>query len=118
MPESTVIGAGTSICENVRIGPNVTIGKHCIICFGASIGHDVVIEDYSFIGERVILSGAVHVGEGALVGIGAVVTPRRSVGACSSVMAQSAVCHDVPERHACGGVPAVDFGPTSKVRLI
>ena len=46
VPESSSIGAGSSICENVRIGPNVKIGKHCIVCFGASIAHDSVVEDY------------------------------------------------------------------------
>ena len=43
VPDSCTIGAGTQILENARIGPNVTIGKHCIIGFGASIAHDCVI---------------------------------------------------------------------------
>ena len=117
VPSSTTIAAGSTLLENVRVGPNVRIGKHCIICFGASIAHDCIIEDYAFIGERAVIAGNVRIGEGAMVGIGSVVGPRRSVGAWSTVMMSSAVCQDVPSRHSCGGVPAVVFGPTTSTKV-
>ena len=64
-----------------------------------------------------MLAGFAAVGEGAVVGMGAVVAPKVSVGAWSTVMVQSAVVGDVPERVKCGGVPAAVFGPSERTHV-
>jgi acetyltransferase EpsM len=54
----------------------------------------------------VCLAGEVRVGEGALVGIGANVTPRRVLGPWSVIGAGAAVIADVPAAATAVGVPA------------
>lgn len=54
----------------------------------AAVGGPVVIEDYVFVGVRAIILPGVHIGRGAVVAAGAVVT------------------HDVPPYAVVGGVPA------------
>jgi len=81
----------------IRIGDHVAIGPEVCV-FGA--GHDprfrdlpdtggsVIIENYCWIGGRAILLPGVHIGEGAVVAAGSVVT------------------RDVPAWSVVGGVPA------------
>jgi acetyltransferase-like isoleucine patch superfamily enzyme len=52
------------------------------------------------------LGGEVRIGEGALIGIGAVVLPRVTVGAWSTVGAGAVVTSDVPPGVTVAGVPA------------
>ena len=79
---------------NASCGGNIVIGAHCPIgpgvvmrtanhCFekkdvhiqkqGHQIG-DIVIEDDCWIGANAIILGGVHIGKGAIIGAGAVVT--------------------------------------------
>jgi len=52
------------------------------------------------------LCGAVRVGEGALIGVGACAIPGTIVGDWSVIGAGSAVVADVPGHSTWGGVPA------------
>jgi acetyltransferase-like isoleucine patch superfamily enzyme len=52
------------------------------------------------------MGGDVRIGEGALIGIGAVVLPRVSIGAWSTVGAGAVVTKDVPAGTTVVGVPA------------
>ena len=83
----------------------------------ATVGHDVVIEDYAFVGAAATIGGFAVLDEGAILGMGAVIAPKRRVGAWSTVMVNSAVIADVPSRVACGGVPAVVFGPAECTKV-
>ena len=69
------IGEGTVVMARVAINPDVIIGKHCIINTNATIEHDSLIADFVHICPGVSLAGNVTIGEGSLVGIGAVVIP-------------------------------------------
>lgn len=53
---------------------------------------EVIIEDYVFVGPRVIILPGVHIGRGAILGAGAVVT------------------RDIAEYEIVGGVPAQKIG--------
>jgi sugar O-acyltransferase (sialic acid O-acetyltransferase NeuD family) len=90
------IGVGTMICAGVVINPGSVIGSNTILNTSSSIDHHNHIGDHVHIAPGVHLGGEVAVEEGALVGIGALVTPRRRVGAWSIVGAGLLVHKDVP----------------------
>jgi len=86
---------GIEIGNNVNVSPEVYIvtfthdpQSPTFACKGAP----VVIDDHAWIGARAVLMPGVHVGEGAVVGAGAVVT------------------HDVAPYSIVGGVPARPIG--------
>lgn len=77
----TVSGWGVRIGSYFHSGTNVKImlGSHDYeygdrIPYGSHYTHkDVLIDDFVWIGSDVIISGNVHIGEGAIVAIGSVV---------------------------------------------
>lgn len=108
-PKGITIGKGTIIGDHAFIDgrDTVTIGNHVDIASSVMIyngKHDyesddfrpvfasVVIEDYVFIGPRVIVQPGVVIGKGAIVAAGAVVTKN------------------VPAFAIVGGVPATVIG--------
>ena len=77
----TVIGKGSKcayrgmsvlIHERAVIGKNVTVGAHVVI--GGRVGYSVpVIEDDVFISPNACVMGDVTIGQGSIIGAGAVV---------------------------------------------
>jgi sugar O-acyltransferase (sialic acid O-acetyltransferase NeuD family) len=100
------LGTGNMILHGSIVQANAKIGSHVIINTGAQVDHDCVIEDYAHIAPRVTLCGNVHVGEGALIGAGAIVIPGRKIGAWAVVGAGSVVINDVPDGARVVGNPA------------
>ena len=68
------IGEGSQILHRSVIQVGTQIGKHCIVNTAASIDHDCILGDFTFIGPNSTLCGGVRVGEGSFIGAGAVVT--------------------------------------------
>lgn len=108
-PAGVEIGAGTIVGQNVfldgrdklRVGDNVDIASDVMIYNSEhdinsedfrAICAPVEIDDYVFIGPRAIILPGIHIGKGAVVAAGAVVTK------------------DVSEFAIVGGVPAVVIG--------
>lgn len=104
-----VIGADSVFNHGcvVQTLADIAIGEHVSISSGVRLltgGHDInhpdfalvakpiVIEDYAWIGMGATVLGGVHVGRGAVVGTGAVVT------------------RDVPAFAVVGGIPAREIG--------
>lgn len=87
------IGNNVSIAGEVRI---FTMQHDIDDPDFAEVGGDVIIDDYAVIGTRVTILPGVHIGQGAVVGSGAVVTK------------------DVPAYSVVGGVPAVHIRNRSK----
>ena len=86
---------GITIGENVNVAAEVRIftREHDVQSPDfAEIGAPVVIDDYVYIGTRVTILPGVHIGEGAVVASGAVVT------------------RDIEPFTIVGGVPAVRIG--------
>lgn len=65
------IGAGTVVCANSTITCNVSIGSHVQINLSCTIGHDVIIGDFSTLSPGVNVSGNVHIGRGVFIGTNA-----------------------------------------------
>lgn len=76
----------------IVVGSGATIGRDCTLCHGVTIGHrggrtigaggNPVIGDRVYIGPGSAIVGPIHVGEDAIVGVGAVVirpVPARGV---------------------------------------
>ncbi|MFB6280923.1 MAG: acetyltransferase [Haloferacaceae archaeon] len=72
---------------------------------GAIVGYDATLLCHEFLRDE-YRTGEVVVGEGAMVGAGAVVLPGVEVGAGAQVAANSLVTEDVPPGTTVAGVPA------------
>jgi sugar O-acyltransferase (sialic acid O-acetyltransferase NeuD family) len=88
----TKVGAGTVICAGTVCTSDTSVGMHCVINKLCSIGHDAKVQDFVNLSPQVMLGGhtvicraaelgasclirqGLIVGEGARVGMGAVVT--------------------------------------------
>jgi len=65
--DSTVIGAGTKIDNQVHIGHDTKIGRHCIIASGVGISGCVIIEDHVTLWGQVGCASNVKIGAKAIV---------------------------------------------------
>jgi UDP-3-O-[3-hydroxymyristoyl] glucosamine N-acyltransferase len=84
----TVIGEGTKIDNQVQIGHNVVIGRHCVLVAQVGIAGSVVLEDYVVLGGQVGVADNLTIGEGAKVG------------------AQSGIMSNIPAGQSWFGYPA------------
>ncbi len=103
---SASVGVGSVILANTVINASSFVGKHCIVNTGANIDHDCLISDYVHIAPRATLCGGVEVGEGTLVGAGAIVTPLVKIGKHCILGAGAVVIKDVPDFACVVGNPA------------
>lgn len=87
----TVIGEGTKIDNQVQIGHNCRIGRHCIIVAQVGIAGSTVIGDYAIVAGQAGIAGHLTIGSRAQIG-----------GA-------SAVFHDVGDGEKVVGNPAIPF---------
>lgn len=67
------IGEGTVICAGNILTTNIVLGKQVQINLDCTIGHDVIIGDYTTLAPGVHVSGCVHIGKRVYVGTGAVI---------------------------------------------
>lgn len=100
------IGAGTVIMANAVVNPGAAVGAHCILNTACVVEHDNRIGDFVHLSPRAALGGAVTIGAGTHVGIGAVV--RNHIQICGSCVigAGAAVVKDITESGTYVGVPA------------
>jgi len=67
------IGQSTSINSNCVISHNCRVGKRCHLSSGTTLSGNVIIEDNVYVGSNATIIPKIHVGEGSIVGAGAVV---------------------------------------------
>jgi len=65
------IGVGTVICAGNILTTNIRLGQHVQINLDCTIGHDVILNDYTTLAPGVHVSGWVHMGKRVYVGTGA-----------------------------------------------
>src|SRR3982075_1294403 len=63
----TVIGEGTKIDNQVQIGHNVTIGRHCLLAAQIGLAGSVTIGDNVALGAKVAINSHLRIGDGAQV---------------------------------------------------
>jgi UDP-3-O-[3-hydroxymyristoyl] glucosamine N-acyltransferase len=63
----TVIGEGTKIDNQVQIGHNVTIGRHCVIAAKCGLAGSLTLGDNVALGAMVGINNHVMIGDGAQV---------------------------------------------------
>ena len=81
----TVIGEGTKIDNQVQVGHNVTIGRHCLLAAQIGLAGSLTVGDNVALGAKVGINNHVKIGDGA------------------QVTAMSAVKDDVPPNGRWGG---------------
>lgn len=104
------IGKGSIVCPGTIITTNVQIGEHVIINLNCTIGHDVVIKDFTTLSPGVNVSGNVEIGECCYIGTNAVI--REKIKICDDVTigAGGVVVKDITE-------PGVYVGnPVKKIK--
>lgn len=108
--DKLIIGIGNIICPGNIITTNVKIGSFVTINLSCTIGHDVVITDFSSIMPKAAISGKVELGHSSYIGAGATILEKIVVGNYSVVGGGALVNKDVPEYTTVVGVPAVRIG--------
>ncbi|GGE41854.1 acetyltransferase [Psychroflexus planctonicus] len=103
---NSVIGKGTVIMPNAVVNAGTIIGKNCIINSGAIVEHDCILKDYVHISPSAALAGGVNIGEGAHVGIGAVIIQCVEIGEWSIIGAGAVVSKSLPANCTAVGIPA------------
>ena len=102
----TVLGAGCVVMALAHVSSSVRLGDHVQVQYGATIGHDCVLEDYVTVLPGARVSGSVHLAAGSTVGSGAVVLQGRAVGSGAFVGAGAVVTRDVGPGVIVVGSPA------------
>ncbi|MXN45894.1 UDP-3-O-(3-hydroxymyristoyl)glucosamine N-acyltransferase [Shinella kummerowiae] len=86
--DDTVIGEGTKIDNQVQVGHNVRIGRHCGIV------------------SKVGIAGSTRIGDGVMIGGASGINGHITIGDGVQIAAMSGVVADIPPGEKYGGVPA------------
>ena len=96
---------GTGAAWGLEATPDVFFPDLVTVESDAIVGYDATLLCHEFLASE-YRTGEVVVGEGAMVGAGAVVLPGVEIGADAQVAANSLVDEDVPPGETVAGVPA------------
>lgn len=97
--ESTLIGQGTKIGNNVVVGHNCQIGRHNLLVSQVGIAGSSSTGDYVVLAGQVGVAGHIHIGDRV------------------RAAAQSGITSDIEPNRDIGGTPAMDFKLAKRVYL-
>ena len=106
LADSVQVGEGTIVYVNSFASVDAVIGRHNIINYNCTVGHDVVLDDFVSLNPAVNIAGCVHVGCETEVGTGVQIIQGRNVGEGSVIGAGAVVVRDIPDNCTAVGVPA------------
>lgn len=104
--EDVSISRGTVIIDGVVINTGCRIGEFCLINTKASVGHDIIIGDFTHVAPGVTLTGEVQLGNNVLIGAGATVIQCTKIGDNVIIGAGAVVIDDILEPGVYAGIPA------------
>lgn len=104
--KDVVIEEGTVVMANAVINTGSRIGHHSIINTAATVDHDNIIGNFVHISPGAHTAGGVSLADGVWLGVGAVVTNNKSIGANTVVGAGAVVVQDIPDECTVVGCPA------------
>jgi acetyltransferase-like isoleucine patch superfamily enzyme len=102
---------GVIVCAGVRFTNTIAVGDFCLFNLNATIGHDVVVDDFVNIAPGAAISGNVHLETRVWIGTGAAVNQgspgaRLVVGQDAVVGSGAVVVRDCEPGGVYVGVPA------------
>jgi sugar O-acyltransferase (sialic acid O-acetyltransferase NeuD family) len=100
------VGEGAQIMAGAIVQADVSIGINVVVNTSASIDHDCILDDHTFISPGVVLAGEVHIGANAFLGTGAIVLPRVTIAEGAIVGAGAVVTRNIATHETVMGVPA------------
>jgi sugar O-acyltransferase (sialic acid O-acetyltransferase NeuD family) len=103
---SVQIGEGNVICQNAVVIADTKIGNCVNIHTGATIDHDNIIEDGANLGPGVHTAGRVKIKQDAFMGTGSIAIPDAIIGEGSVVGAGAVVLNTVDPYTLVVGIPA------------
>lgn len=92
--DDLIVGQNVFIFEGNIIQPKVIIKDGVILSRGNSIGHDSILEKYSFISNRVVLCGKCFIGEETFIGSNATIVDGVRVAARNLIGASALIRKD------------------------
>ncbi|RME84882.1 MAG: acetyltransferase [Caldilineae bacterium] len=105
------IGEGVVICAGCILTTNIRLGKQVQINLDCTIGHDVIVGDYTSLAPGVHVSGCVHIGKEVYIGTGATIINGTQeaplvIGDGAIIGAGACVVKSIPPGVTAVGVPA------------
>jgi sugar O-acyltransferase (sialic acid O-acetyltransferase NeuD family) len=102
---------GVIVCAGVRFTNSIAVGDFSIFNLNATIGHDVVIQDFVNLAPGAHISGNVHLGTRVMIGTGAAInqgTPetKLTIGAGTAIGSGAVVVKDCDPDAVYVGIPA------------
>jgi sugar O-acyltransferase (sialic acid O-acetyltransferase NeuD family) len=106
MSQFVSIGAGSLICAGSVLTTQIEIREHVIINLSCTVGHDTVMHDYATLAPMVAASSRVRLGLGAEIGMSAVLLPGVTIGEGAMAGMGAIVTRDIPPNKLYVGAPA------------
>ena len=102
---------GVIVCAGVRFTNNIQVGNFCIFNLNSTISHDVVIDECVYVAPGAHITGNVHIGTRAWIGIGVAINQgneglKRRIGADTTIGSGAVVVKDCEPNAIYVGIPA------------
>jgi len=106
MSERITIGEGCIICAGTILTVEIGLGSHVIINLDCTVGHDAIISDFVTLYPSVNVSGNVILNECVEMGTGSQIIQGVKIGEGTIVGAGAVVIQDLPSKCTAVGSPA------------
>ena len=97
--KGAIIAEGNIFTDNIKVGFCAHLNLRC------TVGHDVIIGNYTTISPGTIISGDVAIGEGTYIGTGAIIRDEVRIGKNCIIGMGSLVTKDIPDGVVAYGSP-------------